>query len=102
MSDDKEIRELLGRDFEEVEEKLSNGHGADPQTQGRALALLLRHVRVLVMRNTVTEEECIARRAEKNAPCGHWSTAVGHLVKDAPPWLLIGGYLVAKANGWIQ
>ena len=64
MSDDKDMRDLMDRDFEEIEAKLQNGHSADPATQGRALALLLRHVRVLVRRSTVTETECLKRRAD--------------------------------------
>lgn len=107
MSDDREIRDLMDRDFEAVERKLTNGGAADPVVQGQALSLLLKHVRILVRRNTVTEDECQARHkqvcAQPTQPTmTAGAAAVTHLFKDAPPWLVIGGYLVAKANGWIQ
>jgi hypothetical protein len=110
MSDDSDMRHLLDQDFEEIEAKLQNGHASDPTVQGRALALMLRHVRVLVRRNTVTEEECAVRMSkcpgvscmappQKISPWANFATTA---IKDAPPWLIIGGYMVAKANGWIQ
>ena len=64
MSDNDDIKGLLDHDFESIEAQLQNGHGGDPETQGRALALLLRHVRILVRRSTVTEAECLKRRAD--------------------------------------
>lgn len=64
MSDNDDIKGLLDHDFESIEAQLQNGHGGDPETQGRALALLLRHVRILVRRSTVTETECLKRRAD--------------------------------------
>jgi len=105
MSDEREIRELLGRDFEEVEAKLQNGHGADPATQGRAIALLLRHVRLMVLRNTVTEEECKARR--ENCPgvklFSHpKETLTAELVRHgfaSLGWLFLAGLLAWKAFG---
>jgi len=64
MTDTEDIKGLLDHDFEAIETELQNGHGGDPETQGRALALLLRHVRILVRRSTVTEDECRKRRAD--------------------------------------
>lgn len=69
MSDDKDMRDLLDKDFEELETKLQNGHGGDPEIQGRAIALMMRHMRVLVRRNTVTEEECAKRMATCAGAC---------------------------------
>ncbi len=64
MTDTEDIKGLLDHDFEAIEAELQNGHGDDLALQGKALALLLRHVRILVRRSTVTEKECQARRAD--------------------------------------
>ncbi len=64
MSDDKDIRELMDKDFDDVEKRLQNGEGGNPAVHGQALALLLKHVRILVRRSTVTEAECLKRRAD--------------------------------------
>ncbi len=96
MSDDKDMRDLMDRDFEEIEAKLQNGHSADPAIQGRALALLLRHVRILVRRSTVTEQECKARMAD----CPGVKlfqhpkeTVVTELARQGG-WIVVVGYLV--------
>lgn len=113
MSDDKDMRNLIDSDFERVERKLSNGSASDPAVQGEALAMILKHVRILVRRNTVTEEDCTAKmaacpaRQPVQASVAPVMTTAGaqamtHIFKDLPPWLVIGGYFVAKANGWIQ
>jgi hypothetical protein len=64
MGDTKELKELLDRELEEVEEQLQNGEGSSPATHGKALQLILRHVRIMVKRNNVTEAECAERRAK--------------------------------------
>lgn len=96
MSDSADIRGLLDQDFEEIESQLQNGHGGDPAVQGRALALLLRHVRILVRRNTVTEEEC----AKRMANCPGYSlfkspkeTIMNEVVRHSG-WIGLVGYLV--------
>jgi len=105
MSDDKDMRDLMDRDFEEIEAKLQNGHSADPATQGRALALLLRHVRVLVRRNTVTEDECKSRMAACPGVklFSHpKETLVAELVRHgfaSLGWLFLAGLLAWKAFG---
>jgi hypothetical protein len=96
MSDDKDMRDLMDRDFEEIEAKLQNGHSADPATQGRALALLLRHVRVLVRRSTVTETECLKRRADCPGVklfTNPKETVLTELAKQGG-WIVICAYLV--------
>ena len=96
MSDDKDMRDLMDRDFEEIEAKLQNGHSADPATQGRALALLLRHVRVLVRRSTVTETECLKRRADCPGVklfTNPKETVLTELAKQGG-WIAICAYLV--------
>ena len=105
MSDTKDMRDLMDRDFEEIEAKLQNGHSADAATQGRALALLLRHVRVLVRRNTVTEDECNTRRS--GCPgvklFSHpRETLTAELVRHgfaSLGWLFLTGILAWKAFG---
>ena len=96
MSDDKDMRDLMDRDFEEIEAKLQNGHSADPATQGRALALLLRHVRVLVRRSTVTEDECRKRRADCPGVklfTNPKETVLTELAKQGG-WIVVCAYLV--------
>lgn len=105
MSDDQDIRAMLDEDFESVQKDLTNGSGGNPAVHGRALSLLLKHVRILVRRKTVTETECQERMAKCAAVVttpSTCATVITHLVKDLPPWLIIGGYFVAKANGWIE
>lgn len=96
MSDSDDLRGLLDHDFEAIEAQLQNGHGGDPATQGRALALLLRHVRILVRRSTVTEAECQKRR--KDCPgvrlfAHPKETILTELVKQGG-WIVICAYLV--------
>lgn len=98
MSDDKEIRDMLDKDFEAAEKRLQNGGKSDPAAHGEILLLMAKHLRILVRRNTVTEEECAARACGYNKAM---SPIVAHLFKDAPPWVIIG-YFIAKTNGWIQ
>ena len=96
MSDDKDMRDLMDRDFEEIEAKLQNGHSADPAIQGRALALLLRHVRILVRRSTVTETECLKRRADCPGVklFSHPKETVMTELARQGGWIVVVGYLV--------
>lgn len=96
MTDTADIKGLLDHDFEAIEMQLQNGHGDDLELQGKALALLLRHVRILVRRSTVTEQECKARMAD----CPGVKlfqhpkeTIVTELARQGG-WIVVVGYLV--------
>ena len=96
MSDNDDIRGLLDYDFESIEKELQNGNGGDPAIQGRALALLLRHVRFLVRRSTVTEDECLKRRADCPGVklfTHPKETVLTELAKQGG-WIVICAYLV--------
>jgi len=103
MSDNDDIKGLLDHDFEAIEAQLQNGHGGDPVTQGRALALLLRHVRILVRRSTVTEDECRKRMIE--CPGAKLFKNPAQTVKEEVMkqgfgmlgWILLVGFLAWKA-----
>jgi len=96
MTDTEDIKGLLDHDFESIEAQLQNGHGGDPETQGRALALLLRHVRILVRRSTVTEKECQARRADCPGVklFSHPKETVMTELARQGGWIVVVGYLV--------
>ena len=96
MTDTEDIKGLLDHDFEAIEAELRNGHGEDLALQGKALALLLRHVRILVRRSTVTEKECKARMA--NCPgvklfTNPKETVLTELAKQGG-WIVVCAYLV--------
>ena len=102
MSDDKEIRDMLDKDFEAAEKRLQNGGKSDPAAHGEILLLMAKHLRILARRNTVTEDDCLARVAKGECGIGKiQSPFFAHLFKDAPPWVIIG-YFIAKSNGWVQ
>ena len=91
MADRDEIIKVVDRDLEEIEQKLLNGGASDPIVMGRAVSMLLRHVRILVARATVTEAECERRRMEivGDGLKGAHGVPVQILVqilRDIPPW----------------
>ena len=96
MSDNDDIKGLLDHDFESIEAQLQNNHRGDPETQGRALALLLRHVRILVRRSTVTETECLKRRADCPGVklFSHPKETVMTELARQGGWIVVVGYLV--------
>ena len=96
MSDNDDIKGLLDHDFETIEAQLQNGHGGDLALQGKALALLLRHVRILVRRSTVTEQECKTRRADCPGVklfSNPKETVMTELARQGG-WIVVVGYLV--------
>lgn len=96
MTDTEDIKGLLDHDFETIEAELQNGHGDDLALQGKALALLLRHVRILVRRSTVTEQECKTRRADCPGVklfSNPKETVMTELARQGG-WIVVVGYLV--------
>ena len=63
MTDEKDTKKFMDRNLERLEKKLLDGSATDAEMQ-QAVGEIVGHLRILVARNTVTEEDCSKRRSE--------------------------------------
>lgn len=113
MSDREDSVQFVVSEIDDITQKLANGGAADPVLQGRAAGLTLRLLRPLVLRETVTEAECIDRRRSladdlrrhiAECPGARILTSpretIGMVLakggKESLPWALIVGFLIWK------
>ena len=111
MTDNLEMRQAAVDELNEILSHLDNGSVADPEWHGKGIRFILRHLRYLLMRETVTESECSKRMADFMASCAarHSATPAIEspsimLTKEALRWVpapvLLFLYVVGKGNGW--
>lgn len=113
MSDREDSVQFVVSEIDDITQKLANGGAADPVLQGRAAGLTLRLLRPLVLRETVTEPECIERRRSLaddlkkrmsdcpgsklfSRPQETLGIVLTKSVKEALPWVLITSFLLWK------
>lgn len=113
MSDREDSVQFVVSEIDDITQKLANGGAADPVLQGRAAGLTLRLLRPLVLRETVTEPECIERRRSladdlkrhiSDCPgpkiFSHPRETIGMVLakggKETFPWLVIVGFMLWK------
>ena len=63
MTDEKDTKKFMDRNLERLEKKLMDGSATEVEMQ-QAVGEIVGHLRILVARNTVTEEECSKRMSE--------------------------------------
>lgn len=103
--DDKELRDVLITEIDEIAPKLVNGGATDPTLLARGVALSLRLLKPVVQRITVSDDECKRRMALCPAHAilsGNTESAGAALVKLIErwaPWAGIVGYLTWKSQG---
>lgn len=114
MTDASQLRSVLVAEMDEIAKSLTNGGGADPVLQGRALSCLLRIMRPLIERESVQEHECrermkiIGERLERHEatcpairmfahPAESGGVILANLAKTSLPWLLLVAGLFAWA-----
>lgn len=99
MSDSQPLKQFVLDEIDEVSADLANGGGADQIKQGRGIAILLRVVRPMVERETVTEIECLERmskcpaRAIVTGGIETAGAAIVKLVEKSLPWVGLVAWL---------
>ena len=62
MTDEKDTKKFMDRNLERLEKKLMDGSATEAEMQ-QAVGEIVGHLRILVARNTVTDEDCASRMA---------------------------------------
>mgnify|MGYP003602275760 CR=1 FL=1 len=101
MTDNRDIKKIILDEIDSAARELENGGAANPVAQGKGIALLLRVVRPLVERETVTEGECLDRMSKCPARSlisgGNGGEATASILIKAierlSPWALIVGWM---------
>ena len=97
----------------DLADKLQNGHGADPSTQGKAIGLLVKMITPLYEAEFVTIEGCRAmhdQAAAKTAkttkikigPVEYSGPVSSAVIMNIGPTICCGGmfYAVGRGQGW--
>jgi len=102
MTDEKDTKRFMDRNLERLEKKLLDGSATEAEMQ-QAVGEIVGHLRILVARNTVTEEDCMKRMIE--CPGAKLFKNPAKTVKEEVMkqgfgmlgWVLLVGFLAWKA-----
>jgi hypothetical protein len=102
MGDDPEVKTVIGKEFKELEDALTGPGPLTAETRKRVDLFILRNLSVLVMRTTVTEEECRSRMAACAGSCDAKAEAeAGKNAAPLDPCASAGVFLLREVIRWV-